>query len=386
MRAFVAFFLASLSLQAFAVLTPVGGSSARTVPVGGYVNDLTYRVTTDGGAPVAGASIRYYRPLYGAASTWSSIGNEACIPDMGITCYLSTDADGYVTIPAFKVEHPGFSANNNYIAVWAEGRPNDFRTPLGSDYAIITAIDGPHGASRYQDIWWGGPAQNGWGMTVMQHGESMFVTIFAYDDAGRPAWWFMPEGTWIGDVLSGKIYSPSGSSYRQYDPAAFRLGSAVGSATIDFSQPAASMRVQVGANVVTRRIERFNFEDGPATVATGAFSDMWFDPAKGNGSGLAIIHKPDRMFGVWFTYGDDGRPTWFVMPDAAGKNATGQFAGTLFRTQGSAWLTGSYDPARLATEPVGDFSLSVGSDRATWSLNAPSIGASVRWNAERLTF
>jgi len=38
----------------------------------------------------------------------------------------------------------------------------------------------------WQDMWWGGAAENGWGVSVVQHRDLLFSVVYAYDAAGQP--------------------------------------------------------------------------------------------------------------------------------------------------------------------------------------------------------
>src|SRR2546423_11717949 len=44
----------------------------------------------------------------------------------------------------------------------------------------------------YGDMWWGGAAQNGWGIAVLQQYRSLFAVWFPYDASGAPTWFVMP--------------------------------------------------------------------------------------------------------------------------------------------------------------------------------------------------
>jgi hypothetical protein len=46
------------------------------------------------------------------------------------------------------------------------------------------------GETNYQDLWWGGPSENGWGINFTHQGTFVFGTLFTYDNAGRDLWLF----------------------------------------------------------------------------------------------------------------------------------------------------------------------------------------------------
>ena len=55
-------------------------------------------------------------------------------------------------------------------------------------------------------MWWGGPAQNGWGLSIFEQGNALFVAWFTYDAAGKPLWFSMSEGNWTGNTWSGPVF------------------------------------------------------------------------------------------------------------------------------------------------------------------------------------
>jgi len=87
-----------------------------------------------------------------------------------------------------------------------------------------------------QDLWWSGVADNGWGMSVVQHRDLLFSIIYAYDGAGKPTWYVMPSGAWNAahTAFTGDVYLPKGAPYFAYDTARFDIGPSLGNATITF--------------------------------------------------------------------------------------------------------------------------------------------------------
>ena len=75
------------------------------------------------------------------------------------------------------------------------------------------------------DMWWGGLAQNGWGIAVLQQYRTLFSVWFTYDAAGMPTWYVMPQGSWMdASTYEGRIYRAEGSPWlgKAYDPTRFR--------------------------------------------------------------------------------------------------------------------------------------------------------------------
>ena len=204
----------------------------------------------------------------------------------------------------------------------------------------------------YQDLWWAGSTENGWGATIAQQGSTLFSVLYIYDNNGQPQWVAMPGGTWDATLsaYTGALYIPSGSPFSAYDATKFNAGAAVGQATLRFRDAGvATLNFSINGVSGTKQITRQVFADG---APRKNYSDMWWGGQSQNGWGVALMQQANNIFGVWFTYDAQGKPTWFVMPGGAfaGSNV---FEGALYRTTGSAWLGASYNPALFKTLPVG---------------------------------
>lgn len=215
----------------------------------------------------------------------------------------------------------------------------------------IDAVEAP-----WQDMWWAGPEENGWGMSLVQHGERLFGVIFAYDDAGRPTWWVMPGGAWnaAGTAFTGALYSPRGSPFHAYDTSRFDVGAAVGTATITFEAPGrAVLDYAIGAASGRKTITRQPF--GPPDIAAPAdIGDMWWGGLGQNGWGIAVLQQYRTLFMVWFTYDAQGKPTWYVMPQGSWMDAT-TYDGRIYRAEGAPWAGSAYDSSRFRTVDVGSY-------------------------------
>lgn len=221
----------------------------------------------------------------------------------------------------------------------------------------VPAADAP-----LQDMWWSGPAENGWGMSVVQHGERLFCAIYAYDTAGDPRWYVVPGGT-----CSGPVYAPRGSPFGAYDASKLVVGAPVGSANVTFSgSGAASLELSIGGVAGRKALTRQAFGLPESLAAPRRVGDMWWGGASQNGWGIALLQQHRTIFGVWFTYDEDGLPTWFVMP--AGFWVDGNtWQGRIYRTRGSPWLGQSYDASKLVSTDVGPFTLRFEAEAANFT-------------------
>jgi hypothetical protein len=220
----------------------------------------------------------------------------------------------------------------------------------------IALVQAQAPATNYQDLWWGGAEENGWGMSITQQGAALFSVFYIYDQGGKPQWVVMPGGAWQAgsSTYSGALYIPSGSSFAQYDATKFSAGATVGNASINF-RDASSATVSYTINGVsgTKNITRQAFGNG---APVNNYTDLWWGGAAQNGWGLSITQQGSTIFLVWYTYDVNGRPQWYVMPGGS-FTSSNIFVGTLYRTTGSPWLGATYNPAMMTAAPVGQLTL-----------------------------
>jgi photosystem II stability/assembly factor-like uncharacterized protein len=76
------------------------------------------------------------------------------------------------------------------------------------------------------DLWWN-PLQSGWGLAIHQQQATIFKTLFAYDGAGDPTWWVMP------DAESADFLATTGPPPEGFDPSLVRA-SRLGTASVSF--------------------------------------------------------------------------------------------------------------------------------------------------------
>jgi lysyl endopeptidase len=87
---------------------------------------------------------------------------------------------------------------------------------------------------------------------------------------------------------------------------------------------------------------------GPSTD----YTDLWWN-ANESGWGLNLIqHASRNIFGVWYTYGLDGKRTWFVLPGGSWTSAN-VFSGDIYATTGPAASAPSFDASRVTRGVVG---------------------------------
>ena len=261
----------------------------------------------------------------------------------------------------------GQSRNGVRFQVDPHDRIGDFEIEV-THRGISRRFQFTAGPTPLQDMWWGGPLENGWGLSTVQHGDKLFSVIYAYDAAGKPVWFVMPAGTWneARTQYTGALYFPTGTPYGSYDASKLVVNAPVGSTTITFeSASRATLDYTINGTSGRKLIRRQLFgpaEDGAPLEGLG---DMWWGGAAQNGWGIALLQQYKSLFGVWFTYDANGAPTWFVMP--SGRWATlDSWEGRIYRTTGSPWLGKAYDASVLQPADVGAFKFRFGAAGTTF--------------------
>lgn len=120
-----------------------------------------------------------------------------------------------------------------------------------------------------------------------------------------------------------------------------------------------------------------------ALAAVGAFtapsahaqdySDIWWNPNE-SGWGLTIADHGSQLFAVWFTYRQDGKPTWYVIPGGTLSSDHKHFQGDVYTTTGPAYSTAIFDPSRVTVTKVGTASIDFASfGAATFAYNVAGV-------------
>ena len=113
----------------------------------------------------------------------------------------------------------------------------------------------------YTDMWWGGTAQDGWGVVLTQQYHNIFAAWYTYDSSGQTTWFVMPDGSWSNNTYSGPLYSTKGTPVigGTYNAAALVV-TPVGTLSIAFADANdATMTYTVNGLTQTKPITRLPF-------------------------------------------------------------------------------------------------------------------------------
>lgn len=256
-------------------------------------------------------------------------------------------------------------AYNRGLHQWLGGTPQTSSAPT----------DAP--AANYSDLWWN-PQESGWGLSITQHNAMVFAAWYIYDDAGRPAWVVMPGGQWTAaNAFSGDLYMASGPDPRgAFDPARV-VRNRVGTGTITFNaNDRGVFSYRLNGIAGAKAIERQKFGPPDAALANN-YTDLWWNASE-SGWGISIAQQYRTLFAVWYAYGADGQPTWYVLPGGRWA-ASDTYTGTLYRTAAApAQFAGNtFDPNAVARTAVGTMTLRfTGNNTATMIYSVDGVGGS----------
>ncbi|HET9577117.1 MAG TPA: hypothetical protein VFP44_04775 [Usitatibacter sp.] len=262
---------------------------------------------------------------------------------------------------------------------------------------------------NYEGLWWNSPAgsESGWGINITHQGDILFATWFTYDAEGKGMWLVVPsaqlqpnmnDGGGYGYSMGPPVYEYMGSIYRTtgpafnaatFDPHAVTV-TAVGDADFQFTASGqATFSYTVNGVSGTKSLTRQVFATPPTCDWDGTpanFQDLWWRAPAGSesGWGLNIAQQGAVMFATWFTYGADGKGTWFVASDVR-ESAPGMWMGTLFSTSGPAFSAPAWDSAKVKATPVGTIMLMF-DDMSKGTLTATVNGATVEKAITRQVF
>ncbi|APV48531.1 hypothetical protein BWI17_01805 [Betaproteobacteria bacterium GR16-43] len=101
-------------------------------------------------------------------------------------------------------------------------------TPLNSKKLVRQDFRGdtPAPLVGIGGMWWGGPSQGGWGISLMQQAGGLFAVWFTYDANGDRTWFVMPEGRWENsNTYSGTLFKTKSASWfgSEYDASKFEI-------------------------------------------------------------------------------------------------------------------------------------------------------------------
>lgn len=135
------------------------------------------------------------------------------------------------------------------------------KTLLSIVITIAACMSTSATATNYQDWWWGGAAESGWGINLGHQGNTIFAAWFVYDVNRNPVWFTAvaakPTGS-TAETFTGKLFQSRGAFYGLVPFTPSNDATEVGTATFSFADgKSANLEYNVGSVVVRKTITRF---------------------------------------------------------------------------------------------------------------------------------
>jgi chitodextrinase len=281
----------------------------------------------------------------------ASANTQSAMP----TCSGPQPPDEQQTLACPAGQTGAITQTRSHSCVGTTWTPGAFQTITNTCTASTPPPAPPYYTDgNYEDLWWGGAAESGWGLTITQHGDALFLAWYIYDSAGKPVWVVLPTGRWDAahTTYSGSLYIPSGSSFAAYDATRFVANAPVGTASIRFdSATSATLTYTVrgisGSKTITR--EPFGAVN---TAPITHYGDMWWGGTSQDGWGLVLAQQYHDFFGAWYTYDATGQTMWYVMPTGVWTSSN-TYSGALFRTRGGPVLGTAFNTSAVVPTQVG---------------------------------
>jgi hypothetical protein len=286
------------------------------------------------------------------------IDNMSAMPTSGMFMGLPEGAVVMLGGMTYYIDYMGGDGNDVVLSTMM---PGSMMPPL-----MPMPMPMPKPGTNVEDMWWS-PYQNGWGMSLVAHGEAVFAALYVYDDAGNPRWYVMPNSSWDSThtVLTGALFAPTGSPFFAYDASRLKAGSSVGTLTITFQDYSdALIDYTIGGASGRKYVMREGFGSGAQLLHDP--SDLWWGGSSQNGWGMTVRQQESSIFTVWFTYDANGNATWYAMPGGSW-TASDTYEGRAYRTIGTPWIGNGYDQAKLQVMDAGSYRLKFGGDGATFT-------------------
>jgi len=257
--------------------------------------------------------------------------------------------------------------------------------PAGTGaYNLRIRADAP--GTNYTDLWWNA-AESGWGVNVNHQGNTLFATLFTYDEQGAPMWLVMSDGELQPDGgYSGDLYRANGPAFNSVPFGAVHLAT-IGTLRLAFKDSAnGTLTYSYNGTTVTKAITRQPFDAHP-TCSWSAFDrsyagnaqDLWWNPSE-PGWGVNITQQGDILFATLFTYDVSGKGLWLVMSNgtrisgvADATVMNGKFTGALYQVNGPAFNASPWSAVQLTTVGNMTFDFSDG-NTATMSYTVNGVG------------
>jgi lysyl endopeptidase len=192
-------------------------------------------------------------------------------PAFNANPFTPIDASNVTTVGAMAIALSGNDGGLSYTVNGANVTKSITKQQVGP--AIATCVGSTADRSsltNYQDLWWAGQNESGWGINLTHDGNTIFATLFTYASAGQgthnPGAWYVSTATRQSDgSYQGNLLSTTGPAFNAnpFTPITGANITTVGQMRFTFSNgTTGAMTYNVGGAFVSKTITRQVFGSG----------------------------------------------------------------------------------------------------------------------------
>ena len=195
------------------------------------------------------------------------------------------------------------SANNGILGSNAVGAGGLVKVLLRSTGTVI-----PNG--KFTGMW-SNPNESGWGASLIEKGNIVFAAIYTYDAAGRAKWYVISRCEKVVNSCSGEMIEVQNGNSPNQTWTGARKVVVVGAGTFTFTaENTLRFYSKIGQQEHTENLQLQIF-GGDSAQYSNDYTDLYNDATQ-SGWGLSLIMRKSIAFMAWYTFNDDGTPTWYV--------------------------------------------------------------------------
>lgn len=260
----------------------------RAVNLNGLHRALVYRPAGNGAAEVKRDLEQFHVEDIDGMRVSIATSSDAEIPCL----YTGSRAqDGPVESVSGSVEcGPRLGGASGNWSMRVDPTPNGFvgsfsdalTRPAGRIAAALAGPSKMEGMGWRNGMWYI-PGENGWGVNIIEEGDTIFATLFVYDPQGRPKWYVASQLTQSGTtsdgtaINSGELYEATGPYFgaSSFNPAAVTRRR-VGTMSFQVRAPgSAALTYTVDGVSVTKAVTPFAFAtNDPSGTYQGQISEL----------------------------------------------------------------------------------------------------------------
>ncbi len=292
------------------------------------------------------------------------------------------DLMSYAPQPSLLFSNPAVACSG--VACGADASapaPADNARALQASRFLVAAYQAsvPPAPPDIAGQWWDGQ-DNGQRLQLARSGNTFTALWFTHSSGGQPGWYVatgcqLQANKCSADLYMSWTYQFGLMSGAALDPSQV-MAAKVGLIELDAGNPGAlSLAVTLYSDRAVASLTR-QFAQADA----GSMNGIWW-VSSGLESGVTVAQNQDSLSLTWFTYGADGRGSWYTVPDCRPDGPAGSCSGDLYQSSGPASVASNNGVSVVVTQKIGTAGLTFGGSYTAafrWQIGANAGSAALQ--------